>query len=385
MNVRAAIDPNGNEQWTDSDVVWGPTSSPHDNWQQFSIDAKATGDKMTVFTSANFGIPGVNQCRQFLDTWYDNAELVMISEAAPPAATPETQPSEQSTSGVTICVNAFHDVNANGLHDPNEGYMPDVTFTVANQNAIVGTVISDGTENAKCFLNLEVGMYQVAQQVPAQYQMTSAANVAVEAPVDSTVSVEFGSRVRGEPVTEVSPGDSTAAGAPAAGNNEQSAALTGPTSGGMICVNAFHDENANAAIDPNEGYMAGVTLAVASGGSVIGQVISAGSDVPQCFDNLEPGPYEVTQQVSGPLEMTTADSVMLAVAEGQAMQVEFGSRLQTDHGGTTPSETDGTDASTEPEEGTDDGGLDLLAVVGLAAIILGVILLGALIFFLLRR
>ncbi len=413
MNVRAAVDPNGSGQWYDSDVVWGPSSSPHDNWQQFSVEATATGDKMTVFTSANLGVPGVNQCRQYLDTWYDNAELMAIAEAAPPTApppppataapanTPAPQPTataeaaptaepppmeeteedaqapvEPSSTGGTICVNAFHDVNANGLLDPNEEFMADVTFTVANQTAIIGTVISDGTENHRCFVNLEPGPYQVAQQVPADLLMTSEANVALEVGADQTAIVAFGSRVRGAPITEAPP-----VGGESGSGETQPVDPTKPTSGGMICVNAFHDENANAVVDPNEGYMAGVTMTVSGPNGVVGQVQSTGSETPLCFDNLDPDTYEVTQQVSEVLEMTTADRAMVAVAEGQALQLEFGSRLKTGEEAPSGTGEDGTDAQNEG----DGGGPNLLTIGGLAAIILGVILLGALIFFLLRR
>jgi hypothetical protein len=410
MNIRAGIDPNGGGQWYDGDVVWGSAASPHDNWQQFSVETTATGDKMTVFTSADLGVPGVNQCREFLDAWFDNAELVAVGAAPPPTAPPapaatavpvntplpqptsttevspteEPQPTEesesvaeappeQSTAGATICVNAFHDVNANGLQDTNEGFMADVTFTVASQNAIVGNVISDGSENPKCFYNLEAGRYQVAQQVPANLQMTSAANVAVEASVDNTVGVGFGSRVRGAPVTEA---------LPAEGSTESEAEMSS-ISGSMICVNAFHDENANGVIDPNEGYMAGVTLAIASGSDQVGQILSTGSDIPTCFNGLDPGPYEASQQVSDRLEMTTAESVMLTVTDGQAMQVEFGSRL--DMGDTESAPSGDGDSSVQTEEGADESGLDLLTLGGLAAVVLGVILLGVVIFFLLRR
>jgi len=251
--------------------------------------------------------------------------------------------------------------------------MADVTFTVASENAIIGSVISDGTENPKCFFNLEQGRYQVAQQVPAHLQMTSAANVAVEATAGNTVGVGFGSRVRGAPITEAPPAEGDA------GSDVQ----PGPISGAIICVNAFHDENANGIIDSNEGYMAGVTLAVASASEQIGQVISTGSEKPICFNELLPGPYEATQQVSGRLEMTTVDSVMLAMTDGQVMNVEFGSRLATGNAGSTPPSDSDSDASTE--EGTEDGGMDLLPLAGLGIIVLGVILLGALIFFLLRR
>ncbi len=421
MNIRAGIDPNGGNQWYDGDVVWGPSSSPHDSWQQFSVEATATGDKMTVFTSADLGVVGSNQCRQFLDTWFDNAQLVAVSAApaptsppAPAATAPPAQPAstavpqptattaapapeqpqptseadaiaeappQQSSTGATICVNAFHDINVNGRYDPGEEFMAGVTITVASQNAIIGNVISDGTENHRCFYNLEPGRYQVAQQVPSNLEMTSAANVAVEAAGDNTVIVAFGSKVRGAPISEPvppSPGDTP----PPDGDGGVDAPVQ-PDSGGLICVNAFHDENANGVNDPNEGYMAGVTLTVAGSSEQIGQVLSTGSNTPTCYEGLLPGPYEVRQQVSGRLEMTTAESVMIDLADGQSTLVEFGSRIQMDSSGTVPA--DGGDNGAQTGEGADGGGPDWVTIGGLVAIVLGVILLGALIFYLLRR
>src|SRR5690606_15697018 len=58
MDVRVAIDPNGSGLWNDSDVVWSGAANPHDQWQQLSIEATATGDRMTVFTAADWGVEG---------------------------------------------------------------------------------------------------------------------------------------------------------------------------------------------------------------------------------------------------------------------------------------------------------------------------------------
>ena len=38
MNMRAGIDPNGSGVWSDSDVVWSGAGSPHDTWQQFTVE-----------------------------------------------------------------------------------------------------------------------------------------------------------------------------------------------------------------------------------------------------------------------------------------------------------------------------------------------------------
>jgi hypothetical protein len=78
MNIRAGIDPGGGTAWNGANMVWGGAGSPHDQWQQFSVEATATGNQITVFISANLARAGVNQCLQFLDTWYDAAQLVVV-------------------------------------------------------------------------------------------------------------------------------------------------------------------------------------------------------------------------------------------------------------------------------------------------------------------
>jgi hypothetical protein len=278
MNIRAGIDPNGSGLWNDEDIVWSAVGSPHDAWQTFIIEATATGDKITVFTSADFGVPGVNQCRQFLDTWYDNAVLVVAGEnlAATPSPAPEgTQP-------------------------------PDTT-------------------------------------PPASTEPTS------------------------EPPVETVPG-----------------------AGGTICVNAFHDENANGLLDDNEGYMAGVTMVVAGEANVVGQAISDGSETPTCFQSLSEGSYQVAQQLPGRLEMTTASNALVAASDNHTILVAFGSRIRQDDA----SESTGSEGSTEEAgqgesetdgEATPDEGFDPLILIGLGILLLGVALLGLLLFFLLRR
>ena len=228
MNMRAGIDPNGSGVWNDADVVWGAAGSPHDAWQEFSVTTTATGNQITVFTSANWGVTGVNQCRQFLDTWYDAAQLVAqtppTATPPPPAATAPTIPTEPAAATLaatlvppaesspsptaptatttpagssTICVNAFLDANANGLHDPEEGYVSGVTLTVAQGSALIGQAVSTGQQTPVCFGNLVTGTYQVAQTLPATLETTTQANATVNVAIGQTLGLEFGSRLRG--------------------------------------------------------------------------------------------------------------------------------------------------------------------------------------------
>jgi hypothetical protein len=296
MNVKAGIDPNGSGQWNDADVVWSASGSPHDAWQTFTVEATATGAKMTVFTSADFGVPGVNQCRQFMDTWYDKAELV----AAGPPPTNTAPPAAQATQPPAATPTA--------LPEPSPELVP------------------------------------TAEAAPTEGE---------------------------QPPAEPSPEPS-------------------PVSGGTICVNAFHDENGNGLQDPNEGYMAGVTVIVAGESAVVGQAISTGMETPTCFQGLAPGSYQVAQQVPGRLQMTTAANAVVNASDGKTVMLAFGSKLRQSDGlsgaGSAP-DAGATTASPggETDESAPATGFDPLALSGLGVILIGLLLLGVLLFFFLRR
>lgn len=298
MNLRVGIDPNGSGLWSDSDVIWSAAGNPHDQWQQFSIEATATGNTVTVFTAADWGVEGVYQCRQFLDVWFDTAEL--IAAAPPPTNTPPPAPTQPPPPPVT-----------NTPVPPTATATPEVTAT---ETAV---------------------------------------------PTDTP-----------SPVPTTPPG-------------------------GSVCVNAFADDNANGLHDDDEGYMGNVTFSLASDDQVVGQAVSPGSDSPVCFDGLEPGTYEVAQIVPNRLEMTTAATASITVEEGSSVGVEFGSRIRVD--ATADAESSGGDAvagnvTPAGEEGVDveepaaaNGGSNLATLSGLVVLILAVVLLGVLIFLVLRR
>lgn len=244
LGIRGGIDPNGSGVWHDGDVVWGGSGSPHmgggsGNWQQFSVEATASGNQVTVFVQGD--TTGAGQCRKHLDIWFDKAELVEVgppptntppppppqpaatntplpptvtpTPVIPPTATPV--PTETPTNtpvppqGGVICVNAFADTNANGLRDPDEGYMAGVTFAVAQGDRIVASGVSTGTSTAICFPEIPAGTYVVAQEVPRNVEMTTAQNATVDVTDGSTISLEFGSRIEsegsGEEIGEITP------------------------------------------------------------------------------------------------------------------------------------------------------------------------------------
>jgi hypothetical protein len=292
MDIQVGIDPNGSGLWNDADVQWSGLIQPHDQWQQVSVEVTATGDKVSVFTAADYGLVGVNQCRAHLDTWFDSAELIEVGP--PPTNTPVPQPTSPPP--------------------------PPATNTPIPQPTAVPT------ETA------------VPTQAPTNTPETSA---------DAT-----------------------------------------------ICINAFADDNGNGQQDATEGYMANVAFRLASSTQVVSQAVSSGTDDPICFEGLEPGTYQVEQITSGRLEATTASNASVTVEAGQVAGVQFGSRIQIETASdqpdsvaeVSPTVTESVDAvENGSETAASDENSGLASYGGLILLIVGVILLGIILFVMLRR
>ena len=303
LGVKVGIDPTGSGQWNSGSMVRSGAISPHDSWQSVSVEATASGSTITVLLEAD--TTGANNCRAHLDVWFDQAELVEVGP--PPTNTPVPQPTSPPPPPAT-----------------NTPVPPTATATPEATNT----------------------------------------------PVPPTATAT---------------------------------ATTPP--GGIICLNAFADTDSDGVHDPTEGFMANVTFTVVQAGTVVGTGVSRGSDSAVCFDSLPAGSYQVAQAVPAGLIMTTANTTNLTVENGRTIGVEFGSRLQTeadnatatatvpptavasnDGAGAAPSPT--TDSGTGSIESGDqdgDGGFDLLALSGLLAILLAILLLGVLIYVLLRQ
>lgn len=171
---------------------------------------------------------------------------------------------------------------------------------------------------------------------------------------------------------------------------------TATPTGGMICVNAFGDNNANGQNDSDEGYMAGIRFTVARGSEIVGEGVSPGTDKAVCFQGLEAGSYQIAQTVPPALEMTTAGNITIDLEEGRTVGLEFGSRLKPQAEPTVSEETAGvvdnettdpnTDTPAEPGEGAltpgDSAGFSLTSLIGLFVIGLAIVLLLALVGFL---
>jgi hypothetical protein len=79
MHLRVGIDPTGGTNPFSPDVVWSPEQAAFDRWVEFSVEAVAKGDTVTVFTHSR---PEWVYARLNNDVYLDDASLVVLGETA---------------------------------------------------------------------------------------------------------------------------------------------------------------------------------------------------------------------------------------------------------------------------------------------------------------
>lgn len=105
----------------------------------------------------------------------------------------EYQLSTGTTSSITGLV--YEDLNSDGIKDPTEQVIPNVTVTLLNQSGgVVGNTLT-GTDGRYLFSNLAAGTYMVLETNLAGYQSTTLDHVGVVLSSGSTAEVDYGDLV----------------------------------------------------------------------------------------------------------------------------------------------------------------------------------------------
>ena len=80
VNMRIGIDPTGGTNPFSPSIVWSGVANPYDAWAQFSVQARAQGDWVTVFTYSR-----QDEMRKHNDIYWDSASLTAAGFVPAPA------------------------------------------------------------------------------------------------------------------------------------------------------------------------------------------------------------------------------------------------------------------------------------------------------------
>lgn len=225
ITMKIGIDPTGNSDPFAATVVWSQSISAYDHYQQFSVEADAQGEAVTVFvySSPEWAAPVVN-------VYWDNAVLT-ASAANPPTSTviaapratsdpnanrtqPTTTPTATATPPPTeeatvtslpptetatvtalptrvqegrICLSLFQDANANGLRDAEELLLAGGAISI--EGPVSQTHLS--ASEPFCFEDLTPGQYDVVAGAPVGYHLTGPERIPVTISGGGEINLSF--------------------------------------------------------------------------------------------------------------------------------------------------------------------------------------------------
>jgi hypothetical protein len=390
--IRLGAGPTGANWLDDSQVAYSPHWSAENvnpfflSMPTFTWDFVATQPNMTIFIEFGVKQPLVNG-----GFFIDGVGLYALSQVnnAPPAGSGNSGSGSSGSAGTSatatpIEVTPREDGSIVHVVGPNDSF-----WTIAIQYApVLGipaeqalTQIQELNGNPQFviagqeLLIREAGNFISGGTPEADAQPTAAAGEGTPAPETTPESEAETIVVEGEPL------------APAA-----EATPTAEQSTTSVCVSTYDDMDGNGQLDAGTDTLkADVAVTLFKDGQTISTYVSDGVSNEQCFENLEPGAYQV--QLYPPVNYvpTTADSWTMSVEEGTQTTVQFGVQIQdteavADAGNTdiAPEGTAGAElptptAALESSESTAQNGtfLNNLGVILIVAAVVLVLLAGA--------
>jgi len=167
--------------------------------------------------------------------------------------------------------------------------------------------------------------------------------------------------------------------------------MADPAENNVICVLAFHDQNASGEQDAGDTALADAALTLTRDGATVATAVSDGAADGHCFEGLAEGTYTVQFYPPAGFVPTTAPSWAVAVDDSSRVAVRFGAQRETAVAAVDSDDEGQADAEadTPPLESAmvvDDGGglMSNLGTIVIGIAVFLIILAGAGIF-LLRR
>jgi hypothetical protein len=109
----------------------------------------------------------------------------------------------------SICVLAYNDLDGNGVRGPEEEFLANAIFTLADSRHVIATYTTDGVSEPFCFTDLAPGNYFVVEQNPLGYTSTTPDNWAVALLGGTVIEIEFGNYLPPTPVPLATPSPTT--------------------------------------------------------------------------------------------------------------------------------------------------------------------------------
>lgn len=367
MHLRVGIDPYGDTNPFSPNIIWSSEQEILDQWIEFSVQATAKADAVTVFTHSR---PEWDWARMDNDIYLDDASLVQIGGPGAPPPQPQPTATAQESLPIATAQEPLPTSTAGTpapTNTPGPTSTPAPTRTPRPDGAVIHIVQAGDTLSGIALqydisldelysLNdltresiLEVGQEIVVQVAAVTPTLPPTSTPSQAAPVTPTLALPT--------PTSPPPTDATA----------QSS----------VCLGAFEDANNNSLHDGGEPGLAGVTFAigsVAGGSEISGQHITDNSGQLYCLKALPPGSYLV--EVTTPLGYVAAfEKTSVELTPGQQVNMLVAVR-RGEKSTATPAVTEQAQPTPTPTSSQGNTSLlpIMLAIVGLLIVIGAVVI-----------
>ena len=298
MHLKVGIDPAGGTNPFGSDIVWSPEVESFDRWTQYSVEAVARSDALTVFTRSR--PEWKDMARQNNDVYLDDASLTAVGPPPPsPTATTGTEaPAAPAQALAPAPEQQTFAVRPQG----NQRSDGTVIHVVQKDDTLFGIALAYGVtvDDIVQLNHLQAGDFlQIGQELIVK---GSAAPV----PTSNSMTTPQSAAVAPQPTSAAS-----------------QAAVVAPGKAGL-CIQAFNDRNGNGIYDENEELVANVQFTVMSGTDQAAAYTTNGVDEPHCLTSLSSGVYLVRIEAPKNYVATTDEDMGVALAPGQTANVSFG-------------------------------------------------------------
>jgi hypothetical protein len=318
INMRIGIDPTGGSNVYSSAIVWSGFQQPFDQYQPFSVEARAQGDRVTVFTFSNPDTnPYTNEYGlKHINAYWDTAALVVVGAGSAPAPAPAPPPAGSGGSGGSVPAapppaapmpvgpTPTPDAEGHIYHMVQAG---DTLWSIAARAGItLDQLLQLNNLNRETFIQAGQQLLLGRVEPPAMVEEE-------EAEADASLTLAEAAE-EPAPTPTLQPPTPTIVPTPV-------------TRGGDICLKAFDDLNQNGIHDPGETLRASVVFTIADGTTVHSNYVTDGVSEPTCIQGLPAGSYRISRSQLPHETLTTDGNWAVSLTDGSILHLEFGSYL----------------------------------------------------------
>jgi LysM repeat protein len=369
-NMRIGIDPTGGTNPYSPNVVWSGYQQPFDAYAQFSVQAQAQGDKVTVFT---FSAPSVNPNSpeygfKHNDIYWDDAALVVVGAGSVPAAPPASGGGGEDPAPVAAAPQQYvpgptPTPDADGIIYVEVQAGDSMWAVAARAGLTIDELVELNDMSSSDVLRpgdrLIIGRGDPPSAEPEASETEAAA---AESPVED---------VEATPETEATPEPT----AEAVAEISQEAEATSEVA---VCLKAYDDMDGNGVQDAGDTLNPAVAFTISDGQSVVSNYVTDGESEPFCVTLPGPGSYRVTRSVKPNEVLTTPGDRAVSLSEGSTLNLEFGSYMG-DQAVAAVKDAGQETANTADSQPAAEESNSLLTVAIIAAAVVAVLLLLAII------